>query len=278
MQFLSGHFFVYFCVFQLIVLVFTVVLQSQHIHQLCYFVSTPTGWWEPDVEIELISTWHTDILDLSGGLKHTKWMLMLLKYMSLWLHLYDYMWTLNRNEIQLNTVFNCYLFFFKKSLAFVNTTAASCSLRVRQTFGTVSHSYLSNSLISFPPAGCWMLMWHMKWAGKYQYHSTKYHRVNLYFSSAHRTANNCSSKFNFVIIKLTTISQHSNHTIMNFQKQLKPLSCGGTFMNTRKTAFSQPLITEHSSRGVTLALLFARNPFRRPQSGPLINTLTPDKN
>lgn len=53
-------------------------------------------------------------------------------------------------------------------------------------------------------------------------------------SSAHRTANNWSSKFHFAIIKLTTISQHSNQTIMNFQKQLKPLSCGGTFMNTRK--------------------------------------------
>ena len=146
-------------------------------------------------------------------------------------------------------------------------------LKAKQAFGIVSHSYLSNPLISFPPAGCWVLTWHIKWADEY-------HQMNfpLYFSSAHRTANNWSSKFHFAIIKLTTISQHSNHTIMNFQKQLKPLSCGGTFMNTRKTAFSQPLITEHSSRGVTLALLFARNPFRRPQSGPLINTLPPDKN
>lgn len=158
---------------------------------------------------------------------------------------------------------------------FVNTAATCCSLEAEPAFlgFWVPHSYLSDPLISFPPAGCWMLMWRMKGAGEY-------HQVNfsLYFPSAHRAANNWSSKFHFAIIKLTTISQHSNHTIMNFQKQLKPLSCGGTFMNTRKTAFSQGLITEYSSRGVTLALLFARNPFRRPQPGPLINMFPPDKN
>lgn len=156
---------------------------------------------------------------------------------------------------------------------YANTATTYGGLEAEQGFGIVSHSNLSNPLISFPPAGCWMLLWHMKRAGEY-------HQVNLplNFSCAHRTANNWSSKFHFAIINLATISQHNNHTIMNFQKQLRPLSCGGTFMNTRKTAFSKTLITKHSSRGVTLALLFARNPFRRPQSGPLINTLPPDKN
>lgn len=49
-------------------------------------------------------------------------------------------------------------------------------------------------------------------------------------------------------------------------------------MKTRKTAFSQPLITEDSSGGVTPALLFALNPFSGPQSGALISTLPPVKN
>lgn len=84
--------------------------------------------------------------------------------------------------------------------------------------------------------------------------------------------NDWSCEFHSAIIKLTAISHHSNQTIMNFQKQLTRLSCRRTFMKARKTALSPPLIRAPSSRGVTSTLLHARNPFRRPQPGLLINT------
>lgn len=132
-------------------------------------------------------------------------------------------------------LFSCYMLFVKvpqpfnsgsKNLRFllqpfVNIAAVCCSLEATaKAFGIASHSYLSNPLISFPPAGCWMLIWNMNWAGP---NTTKW-TFPCTFPLYTKQQTIWSSKFHFAIIKLTTISQHSNHTIMNFQKQLKALS------------------------------------------------------
>lgn len=107
---------------------------------------------------------------------------------------------------------------------------------------------------------CWILdvdvEYELSWA--------KYHQVNfpLYFSTVHKTTNNLKFQISFCHYQA-----HNNFTAQQshyneLPEAIKGSFCGETFMNTRKTAFLQPVITEHSSRGVTLAFVVCQKSFQ----------------
>lgn len=107
---------------------------------------------------------------------------------------------------------------------------------------------------------CWMLdvdvEYELSWA--------KYHQVNfpLYFSTVHKTTNNLKFQISFCHYQA-----HNNFTAQQshyneLPEAIKGSFCGETFMNTRKTAFLQPVITEHSSRDVTLAFVVCQKSFQ----------------
>lgn len=99
---------------------------------------------------------------------------------------------------------------------------------------------------------------------EYELSWAKYHQVNfpLYFSTVHKTTNNLKFQISFCHYQA-----HNNFTAQQshyneLPEAIKGSFCGETFMNTRKTAFLQPVITEHSSRGVTLAFVVCQKSFQ----------------
>lgn len=99
---------------------------------------------------------------------------------------------------------------------------------------------------------------------EYELSWAKYHQVNfpLYFSTVHKTTNNLKFQISFCHYQA-----HNNFTAQQshyneLPEAIKGSFCGETFINTRKTAFLQPVITEHSSRGVTLAFVVCQKSFQ----------------